>query len=196
MPTYHEKSALIVVDLQRDFAAPDGALAVDGGEQVVAAANTHIAAATLAGATVVYTRDWHPESTPHFEKDGGVWPVHCVQGTVGAEYHPDLRVVDDAFEVLKGIGREDGYSGFSERDAGTGEESSTDLDSYLREHAIEEVNVVGLAMDYCVRATALDAAQLGYDTTIIADATAAVDRNPGDGERALREMADAGVKVE
>lgn len=196
MPRYHKRSALIVVDLQRDFAASDGSLAVTGGEQVVAAANDQIDAATQAGATVVYTRDWHPESTPHFAKDGGVWPVHCVQGTPGAEYHPDLRVVDGAFEVLKGTGREDGYSGFSERDAGTGEESSTDLDDYLKERSIEDVTVVGLATDYCVRATALDAAELGYATTVIADATAAVDLEPGDGDRAVKELVEAGVSVE
>lgn len=196
MPQYDKQTALIAVDLQNDFAAPDGSLSVDGGEEVVAAANREIDAAVKAGATVVYTRDWHPESTPHFEKDGGVWPVHCVKGTPGAEYHPDLRIVDGAYEVLKGTGREDGYSGFSERDAGTGEESTTTLDAYLKEHAITHAVVVGLATDYCVRATALDAVQLGFATTVVTDAVAAVDMKPGDGHRALAEFLEAGGRLE
>jgi len=196
MPQYDKQTALIAVDLQNDFAASDGALSVDGGEEVVAAANREIAAAVQAGATLVYTRDWHPESTPHFAKDGGVWPVHCVQGTPGAEYHPDLRFVDGAFEVLKGTGHEDGYSGFSEHDASTGEESTTDLDAYLKDNAITHVVVVGLATDYCVRATALDATQRGFATTVVTDAVAAVNMKPGDGERALAELVEAGGRLE
>ncbi|MFW7415106.1 isochorismatase family protein [Demequina sp. SO4-18] len=143
---------------------------------------------------MVYTRDWHPESTPHFAKDGGEWPVHCVQHTPGAAYHPELRLVDGAFEVRKGTGSEDGYSGFSERDAGTGEESVTDLDGHLKGLGVTSVAVVGLATDYCVRATALDAVKLGYDTTVVSGAVAAVDAQGG--ERALAEIAEAGGRVE
>ncbi len=196
MPRYDIHTALVAVDLQRDFAAPDGALAVHGGEAVVAAVNRQIDAAVRAGATVVYTRDWHPESTPHFDKDGGVWPMHCVQGTPGADYHSDLRIVDGAFEVLKGTGREDGYSGFTQRDADTGEESTTDLDAYLKEHGITHVIVAGLATDYCVRATALDALRRGYATAVVTDAVAPVDLHPGDGARALAELVEAGGRLE
>lgn len=194
MTEYDQTTALIVVDIQHDFASPEGSLSVAGGEDVVAAANREIARAVEAGAPVVYTRDWHPASTPHFAKDGGQWPVHCVQQTPGAEYHPGLRIVDGAFEVRKGTGREDGYSGFSERDAGTGEQSATDLDAHLKSLGVTHVAVVGLATDYCVRATALDAVRLGYDTRVLAAAVAAVD--PADGERALAEVVEAGGRVE
>src|SRR5690554_607980 len=192
MPTYDAATALIVVDIQNDFAAPDGSLSVAGGEDVVTAANREIAAAVKAGAHVVYTRDWHPVSTPHFEKDGGVWPVHCVQNTPGADYHPELDVVEGGFEVLKGAGQEDGYSGFSERDASTGEQTSTDLDAHLRDVGATRVAVLGLATDYCVRATALDALELGYEAEVVTGAVAAVDLKPGDGERALAEVEGAG----
>lgn len=192
MPTYDATTALIVVDIQNDFAAPDGSLSVAGGEAVVAAANREIAAAVKAGAHVVYTRDWHPTSTPHFEKDGGVWPVHCVQNTPGADYHPELNVVEGSFEVLKGAGQEDGYSAFSERDASTGAASSTDLDAHLRDVGVTRVIVLGLATDYCVRATALDALKLGYDAEVATGAVAAVNLKAGDGERALAEVAGAG----
>ncbi|MFW2514234.1 isochorismatase family protein [Demequina sp. SO4-13] len=194
MAQYDPTTALIVVDVQHDFASPDGSLSVAGGEDVVIAANSEIAQALDAGAPVVYTRDWHPESTPHFEKDGGVWPVHCVQGTPGAAYHPDLELVDGAFEVLKGAGREDGYSGFSERDAGTGESSATQLDEHLKSIGVTSVVVVGLATDYCVRATALDAVRLGYSTTVVKKAVAAVDAAAGD--NALAEIAEAGGHLE
>lgn len=195
MPTYDVSTALIVVDLQNDFAAPEGSLSVAGGENVVEAANREIAAAVDAGAHVVYTRDWHPTSTPHFEKDGGIWPVHCVQNTPGAAYHPALNVVEGAFEVLKGAGQEDGYSGFSERDASTGEQSSTDLDQHLKSLGVTQVVVLGLATDYCVRATALDALALGYQATVVPSASAAVDLKPGDGERALAEVEAAGGRL-
>lgn len=195
MLAYDAATALIVVDVQNDFAAPDGSLSVAGGEAVVAAANRQIAAAREAGAHVVFTRDWHPTSTPHFEKDGGIWPVHCVQNTPGAAYHPDLDVPNEPLEVLKGTGQEDGYSGFSERDADTGARSSTKLDSMLKELGVERVAVVGIATDYCVRATALDALELGYDTTVVTSAVAAVDLKPGDGERALAEVEAAGGRL-
>ena len=153
--------------------------------------NDEIAAAARAGAFVVYTQDWHPPRTPHFVTDGGPWPVHCVRDTWGAQLHPDLAVIGDS--VRKGTGGEDGYSGFTMRDATTGEEIPTDLDSLLRDRAIERVVVVGLATDYCVKATALDAVRLGYGTHVLTDAIAAVDVRPGDGERALEEMTAAGV---
>ena len=195
MQRYDDKTALLVIDVQNDFADPDGSLAVRGAEAVVAKINIEIAMAASAGATVVATQDWHPESTPHFQKDGGVWPVHCVADTWGAELHPDLDIPDDAPRVRKGANGEDGYSGFTMRDPTTGEETPTELDGRLRERGIERVVVMGLATDYCVQATVLDAARLGYGTAVLTDACAPVNLRPGDGERAEQTMRDAGVAM-
>lgn len=192
---YGKDTALIVVDLQNDFADPSGSLYVPGGEEAIGFINEQIATARGAGATVVYTQDWHPESTPHFEKDGGIWPVHCVAETKGAELHSDLDVIDDATRIRKGVGGEDGYSAFHVRDPETGEESSTGLASRLENAAIERVVVVGLALDYCVKETALDAAESGFATTLLADGTRAVNLEPGDGTRAAAEMAESGVEI-
>ncbi len=194
MSRYDASTALVVVDVQNDFADPAGGLSVQGGEEVVPVVNEEVTAATAAGATVVYTQDWHPESTPHFAKDGGTWPVHCVGGSWGAELHPALRVQGES--VRKGVGGEDGYSGFTVRDPVTGEESPTPLADLLRSRGVERVVVIGIATDYCVKETALDAARLGFATTVLRDAVRAVDLEPGDGERALTEMAAAGVAVE
>jgi len=182
---YDEQTALVVVDVQNDFADPDGSLYVKGGDQVVAKVNDEIRDAVTAGAMVVYTQDWHPESTPHFEKDGGVWPVHCVKESWGAEFHPDLDVRGPV--VRKGSNGEDGYSGFTMRDPESGEEIATPLRGMLREHEIERVVVVGLALDVCVKATALDAADT-FDTSVIVGATAPVELQPGDGARAIDEL--------
>lgn len=192
---YDERTALVVVDTQNDFADPDGNLYVEGGETIIPQINAEIAAAREAGALVVYTQDWHPGSTPHFEKDGGVWPVHCVQDTWGAEFHPELEVDDTAPVVRKGGDGGDGYSGFSVRDPESGDEHATELDSILKDHDVERVVVVGLAQDYCVKATTVDAATKGYDTTMISDATRAVNMEPGDDEEAAAEMADAGATI-
>jgi nicotinamidase/pyrazinamidase len=192
---YQPSTALVVVDVQNDFADPAGSLSVKGGDAVVPVINREIQMATSAGALIVATQDWHPESTPHFQKDGGIWPVHCVGDTWGAELHPDLALPDDAPRVQKGANGEDGYSGFTRRDSTTGEEMATELDRRLRDRGTQRVVVVGLATDYCVSATALDAARLGYDTAVLTDAIAAVDLQPGDGERALQAMRDAGVSM-
>lgn len=193
MPHYDDRTALLVVDVQNDFADPGGSLSVAGGEDVVVAANRQIEQARAAGATVVYTQDWHPPSTPHFAKDGGTWPVHCVAGTWGAELHPDLVVQGE--KVRKGTSGEDGYSGFTMRDPSTGEETSTGLAELLHDREIERVVIAGLATDYCVRETGLDAITNGFVTTVLRDAVAAVDLEPGDGDRALDELARAGIAV-
>ncbi len=194
MVAYDERTALIVVDVQNDFADPKGSLYVPGGEQVVPVVNREIERARNAGALVVYTQDWHPASTPHFQKDGGIWPVHCVQESWGAQFHPDLRV--DGPVVRKGIGGEDGYSGFSVRDPKSGETSQTGLERLLRERGIEKVVIVGLATDYCVKETAIDAARLGFQTTVLREGIRAVNLQPGDEERALEAMRTAGVNIE
>ncbi len=192
---YDEHTALIVVDVQNDFADPDGGLYVQGGEEVVPVVNEEIAAARAAGALVVYTQDWHPETTPHFAKDGGTWPVHCVADTWGAQLHPALEVAGDAPIVRKGVDGGDGYSGFSVRDPVSGEESATALGSHLEAAGIERVVVTGLAGDVCVKATALDARQLGYEVQLPLASTRMVELEPGDGAAAREELAAAGVHL-
>ena len=193
MSRYDPRTALVVVDVQNDFADPAGSLAVSGGETTVRRVNDAVRAAVQAGSFVVATQDWHPESTPHFEKDGGIWPVHCVGGTWGAELHPTLDLPADAIRVRKGQNGEDGYSGFTVRDPESGEETPTELDGLLRQRGIGRVVVCGLATDYCVKATALDSVRLGFETVLLSEAVAAVDLQPDDGERAMAEMRDAGV---
>ena len=195
MSRFDERTALVVVDVQNDFADPSGSLAVAGGDAIVPRVNEAIAQATDAGAFVVATQDWHPEVTPHFAKDGGIWPVHCVAGTWGAALHPALELPPGAPRVRKGTAGEDGYSGFSVRDPLTGVESATELEARLRERGIERVVVCGLATDYCVKATAVDGARLGFDVELLPDAVASVDLQAGDGERALAEMQEAGVRL-
>jgi nicotinamidase/pyrazinamidase len=190
---YDPTTALIVVDVQHDFADPDGGLYVRGGEQVVPVVNDEVAAATAGGAPVIYTQDWHPPSTPHFAKDGGVWPVHCVRETWGAELHRDLQV--DGPVVRKGVDGGDGYSGFSVRDPVSGEESSTELGRLLEDAGVRRVVVTGLAGDVCVKATALDARRLGYEVVVPLEATRFVELQDGDGTRAVAELEAAGVEV-
>ena len=192
---YRPGVALIVVDVQNDFADPRGNLSVAGGAGVIPVINREIALAHGSGALVAASQDWHPASTPHFAKDGGAWPDHCVQETWGAGFHPMLELPPDATVIRKGEHGEDGYSAFSMRDPLTGETVSTALESLLRAADVTEVVVVGLATDYCVAATAQDAMLLGFATTVLTDAIAAVDLAPGDGERALAALAEAGARL-
>ena len=194
MAEYDAKTALVVADVQNDFADPGGSLYVKGGEEVVPFVNAEMDRAAAAGALIVYTQDWHPPSTPHFQKDGGIWPVHCVQGTWGADFHPDMRVKGDI--IQKGTGGEDGYSGFTVRDPQSGAPMGTDLEPLLRAHSIERIVVMGLATDYCVKETAMDGARLGFDTTIVLDGVRGVNLQPGDDERAVHDAMLAGVHVQ
>jgi nicotinamidase/pyrazinamidase len=194
MTAYGPETALLVVDVQNDFADPSGNLSVRGGDEIVPFVNEQVRAARAAGSLVAYTQDWHPPHTPHFAQDGGIWPVHCVQDTWGAELHPALDVAGPV--VQKGSHGEDGYSGFTMRDVLTGETMPTVLETLLRDADAERVVICGLATDYCVRATSLDALRLGFETTVLAAGIRAVDLQPGDGERALAEIAAAGVTVE
>ena len=193
VPPYDPLTALVVVDVQNDFAHPDGGLYVKGGDDVVPIINEAIGEAKGAGATVVHTADWHPESTPHFAKDGGIWPVHCVMDTWGAEFHEDL-VVDGPI-VRKGSNGEDGYSGFSMRDHDTGETVPTELAGLLRERGITHLVVCGLATDYCVNATALDGMREGFRVRVLWNAIRAVDLKEGDGDRAIAEVEEAGGEI-
>ena len=192
---YGPTTALIVVDVQNDFADPNGSLYVDGGEDVIPFINEQVRAAAEAGSMVVLTQDWHPPSTPHFAEDGGTWPVHCVGGTFGAEFHPSLDRIDGATIVRKGVNGEDGYSAFSLWDTESSTSSETGLVDQLRARGVTRVVVVGLALDYCVQATALDAVDRGFATGLLADGTAAVNLRPGDGSRAVATLVAAGVEI-
>ena len=193
-PGYDPRTALIVVDVQNDFADPAGSLSVAGGDTIVPYVNGQIAAARAAGALVAYTQDWHPPSTPHFARDGGRWPVHCVAGTWGAAFYPSLDAGAGP-SVRKGVDGEDGYSGFTVRDPRGDTLTPTDLARLLVARGIRRVVVCGLATDYCVRATALDALAVGYPTSVLVEGVRAVDLQPGDGACALRELAEAGVEL-
>ena len=173
--------ALIVTDPQHDF-LPGGALAVAEGERIFAPLN----ALSPRFARVYATRDWHPADHSSYEQHGGPWPVHCVANTHGAAFDPRLDLGKVDVVVDKGTDREtDGYSGFA----------ATILADDLRAHGVHRVFVVGLATDYCVKATALDAKAAGFDAVVLEDAAAAVNVNPGDEQRALQELRDAGVAV-
>jgi nicotinamidase/pyrazinamidase len=178
--------AVIVVDVQKDF-CPGGALPVAGGDEVVPVLNQWIGAAQKAGAKIVVSRDWHPPTHSSFKEYGGVWPPHCVQNTEGADFHPDLNVSTEAIIVTKGDKVDhDEYSDFE----GTG------LGERLKEQGVRRVWVGGLALDVCVRATVLDALKLGFEVHVIRDGTRAVNVQPGDGDRALEEMSEAGAIIE
>jgi nicotinamidase/pyrazinamidase len=190
--SFDATTALLVVDVQNDFADPEGNLYVRGGEGVVPLAGEAVTAAQNASAAVVYTQDWHPASTPHFAKDGGIWPVHCVAETWGAALHPGLLVHGPV--VRKGINGEDGYSGFSVRDPRSGESSSTQLQSLLAP-SIRRLVIVGLAGDYCVKETALDGVRLGYAVDVPLALTRFVALEPGDAGRTVEDLRAAGVTV-
>jgi nicotinamidase/pyrazinamidase len=176
--------ALIVVDVQNDF-CPGGTLAVRHGDQVVEPLNKLIDEFLERGAPVYKSRDWHQPTTKHFVAYGGTWPVHCVQNTEGAQFHPDLRDDPRINVISKGLGDTDCYSAFDE----------TDLANQLHEQNVEEVVVGGLATDYCVKNTVLDALKNGFKVKAVENAMRAVDLKPGDGERALDEMRDAGAEI-
>ncbi|MGI8658507.1 MAG: isochorismatase family protein [Candidatus Limnocylindria bacterium] len=194
MASYGPLTALVVVDMQNEFADPAGSLSVRGAEGTFPVINDEVTLARQSGSLVVYTQDWHPAHTPHFEQDGGIWPVHCVQETWGAELHPALQL--DGPVVRKGTGGEDGYSGFTMRDSASGGTRPTELDRILRARDVRRLVVVGLATDYCVRETALDGIRLGYEVSLVRAGVRAVDLQPGDGDRALAELRAAGVQLE
>src|SRR5829696_3289875 len=178
------KRALIVVDVQNDF-CPGGALAVERGDEVVEPLNRPIEGFLGRGEPVYKSRDWHPAKTKHFAAYGGTWPVHCVQNTEGAEFHPALRDDPRISVISKGLGDKDCYSAFDE----------TDLAAQLRRQKVEEVVVGGLATDYCVKNTVLDALKNGFKVKAVENAIRAVELQPGDGDRAIEEMRAAGAEI-
>jgi nicotinamidase/pyrazinamidase len=182
--------ALVVVDVQNDF-CPGGALAVPDGDAVVPLLNRYAERFAARGGYVVASRDWHPTRTTHFAAYGGVWPPHCVQGTAGARLHPGLVLPPSTRIVSKGMDpEEDAYSCFQARS-----ENGAGFASLLAERGIRRVLVGGLATDYCVKATALDARRAGLDVVILEDAVRAVDVKPGDGARAMAELVAAGATL-
>ena len=176
--------ALIIVDYQNDFARPDGALSVPGGEQIAGAINAHAASGDYE--LVLATRDWHPRDHGSFEAQGGPWPDHCVQGTEGAELHPDLD--SGAIDVIVDKGQDPGTDGYSGFDA-------TGLAERLRERGVDDLTIVGLATDYCVLNTARDALREGFGVRVDPAAVRGVEVQPGDSERALEELRAAGARV-
>jgi nicotinamidase/pyrazinamidase len=182
------RDALVVVDVQNDF-CPGGALAVPDGDRVVPVLNDYGARFAARGAAIFVSRDWHPAHTTHFAAHGGAWPSHCVQDTPGAALHPALRVPAGATLVSKGTGaEEDAYSCFQARAA-----DGTEFAALLARRGIHRLFVGGLATDYCVKATVLDARRTGLDVVVLEDAVRAVDVTPGDGTRALGAMTAAGA---
>lgn len=170
------KKALLIVDVQNDF-CPGGALAVKDGDKVVPVINRIMDRFDM----VISSQDWHPEETVHF----GKWPIHCVAGTFGAEFHPDLEVSKIDFQLLKGTdNKDDGYSAF--------EATNASLTGFLLENNIQNLYICGLATDYCVKASAIDAVEQGFHTYVITDAIGAVNAQPGDSEKAIHEMYNKG----
>lgn len=178
------RQALIVVDVQNDF-CPGGTLAVSHGDEVVAPLNKLIDEFLERGDPVFKSRDWHPPTTKHFAAHGGAWPEHCVQNTKGAEFHPALRDDPRIKIISKGLGDTDCYSAFDE----------TNLASQLYKEGVKEVVVGGLATDYCVKNTVLDAIHKGFKVKAVENAMRAVDRQPGDSEKAIEEMRAAGAEI-
>lgn len=183
-PRIQSDDALIVVDVQKDFCS-GGALPIQSGDDVVPVLNEWIEAASTCGARVVFSRDWHPADHASFQEQGGPWPQHCVQNTQGAEFHAQLKVPRSTQIVSKGTARTaDNYSAFD----------GTNLAAQLECQAVRRVWIGGLAQDICVRATVLDACQLGFEVHLIADATRPVDKEQG--RKALEEMRAVGAIIE
>jgi len=188
--TPDDRTALLVVDVQRDF-CPGGALPAPGGDQIIPALNQHLRDARARGWTIYASRDWHPPVTTHFAEYGGQWPPHCVMNTPGAQFHPDLELPTEAIVVTKGGDpQKPGYSSF---DGITPDGRS--LADDLRARGIKRVFVMGLTAEYCVKETTLDALREGFRASVLTDAVAGINQKPGDAERAEREMQSAGAEL-
>jgi len=183
------KDALLIIDVQNDF-CPGGALAVADGDQVVPALNRYIEKFRQRKLPILATRDWHPAKTRHFKAFGGLWPPHCIQGSKGAEFRSDLQLPSDAVVVSAGMSPdEEGYSGFEGRD-----DRGVALADLLRGLGVARIYVGGLATDYCVKHTVLDGVKHGFQVVLLEDASRGVNLKPGDAERAVAEMVEAGAE--
>jgi nicotinamidase/pyrazinamidase len=184
------RKALVIVDVQNDF-CPGGALAVHDGDRVVPVLNKYIEKFAQAGMPIFFTRDWHPPRTTHFNTDGGAWPPHCVQGSKGAEFHPELQLGSDTVVLSKGMAvDEDSYSGFDAVDS-----CGLSLGDVLRQSGIERIYVGGLATDYCVKQTVLDGLKQGIQVVLLQDGVAGVNLQAEDSDRAIQMMVKAGATV-
>jgi nicotinamidase/pyrazinamidase len=184
------KTAFLIVDVQNDF-CPGGALAVPDGDAVVPVINRVAAAVALAGGHVFASRDWHPGGSSHFSEHGGAWPVHCVQDSPGAAFHPGLVLPDRTIVISKGDTPEvDGYDAFEGHTP-----AGAPLEAALRARGVTHVIVAGLATDYCVKASVAGALRAGFEVTVIEDGIRAVDVKPGDGKRAIQEMQTGGARI-
>jgi nicotinamidase/pyrazinamidase len=183
-----EKAALLVVDVHNDF-CPGGALAVPEGDKVVPVINAYIRRFVAAGLPVFASRDWHPAQTRHFVSGGGVWPPHCVQDTPGAAFHPDLRLPDNYVLISKGADPQDDSYSVLDGKGPSGEM----LEDLMKDMGVEHLFVGGLATDYCVKFSVLDARRLGFTVTVLEDASRGVEVQPGDSAKAIEEMKAAGA---
>lgn len=178
-----KRDALIIVDVQRDF-CPGGSLPVPNGDEVIEVLNEYIEMFKDAGALIYATRDWHPPNHISFRDYGGLWPPHCIQGSPGAEFHPDLKLPEDTIIISKATEtKREAYSGFE----------GTELKDSLLNKKVERVFIGGLATDYCVKSTVLDALRYGFKTFLLTDAIRGVNISPGDSERAIEEMVKKGA---
>uniref|UniRef100_C6DYL9 nicotinamidase n=1 Tax=Geobacter sp. (strain M21) TaxID=443144 RepID=C6DYL9_GEOSM len=184
------RGALLVVDAQVDF-CPGGALPVPRGDQVILALNRYLDLFKRRSAPIFASRDWHPKLSKHFKENGGEWPVHCVQGTLGAEFHPSLVLPSDTIVISKGMASwDDGYSAMQGVT-----ENGTPFVMLLRHMELDRLYVGGLATDFCVRQTVLEALKAGFEVTLLTDAVGGVDLRPGDSERAVAEMIHSGADI-
>lgn len=183
---FGEQDALLIIDAQKDF-FPGGALGVEGGDEVIPVLNAWIEVARETPCAIYATRDWHPEDHSSFQREGGQWPVHCLRESDGAAFHPGLKLPKETRIISKGVDpQEEGYSAFE----------GTDLLKELQEKGILRLWVGGLAQDYCVKFTVLDALRAGFEVHLIKPATRPVNLKPGDGDEALQQMRAAGALVE
>lgn len=182
------KKALLVVDMQNDF-CPGGALGVYGGDAIVPVLNRYMEKFSIGNETIFLTRDWHPEKTKHFKAYGGIWPAHCVQNTKGAEFHKGMNIPDKSIIISKGMDPEkDSYSAFQGEDKG-----GKKLLDILRAFQIEELYIGGLATDYCVKYSAIDALGYGFRVKILTDAIKGVNLKPDDSDKAIQEITHQGA---
>lgn len=183
------KKALLVVDMQNDF-CPGGALAVPEGDQIIPKLNKYIKIFSKNKLPIFASQDWHPVKTRHFKDFGGVWPAHCIQNTKGAAFHPNLKFPKEKILLYKGMDpQEDSYSCFQAQDL-----SGTSFEKLLHRLAVKELYIGGLATDYCVKSSVLDALKQGFKVKLLTDAVKGVDLKPGDSENAIKKMVKAGAK--
>jgi len=184
------KKALLIVDVQNDF-CPGGSLAVPKGEQIISILNKYLSLFKKNKLPIFASRDWHPEKTKHFKEYGGLWPKHCVENSKGAEFHSKLKLPKETIILSKGMDSEkDSYSAFQAFDS-----NGTEFINLLKIFGVDELFVGGLATDYCVKSSVLDALKLGFKVKLLIDACRGVDINPTDSQQAIKEMISSGARI-